>query len=587
MKTNILILISLTALSQSVRAHGSLKEGDPMPYPADAVANKASAPCTSSVLPSDHPNVAAFRERRFGMFIHWGPVSLKGTEIGWSRAGQRVDRKENITLGVPADEYDHLYERFNPVKFNADEWVAIAKVAGMKYIVLIVKHHDGFCMYDSALTDYTIMHTPFKRDVTAELATACRKAGLSFGIYYSPPDWHHPDFFTKNHARYLDYFHGQMREILTKYGPIDEIWFDADGGVNTPETWSNGTLFPMVRKLQPQAVITTRCGGWGVWEWGDFNTPEQRVGAFDNIRPWETCMTICAQWSWRPNDRMKSLEQCVRTLLSVVGGDGNLLFNVGPTPEGEIEARQVTRLKEMGVWVTKHADGIYGTRGGPFKPGRWGVSTRRDQRITLFVYKWPTNGRLQLPAIPAKITAATTINGTKSAVEKTAADITIVAPPESERDPIATAIVLTLDSSAMAIPVCDQATLFPNLCLNKKATASNVYKNAPTYGAVRAVDGYDKSRWATDEGVTEAWLAVDLGAMQTVSKAFVNEAFVKVRRFAIEVQTGDTWKAVATGEGIGPEREIIFPQAVQAQIFRLHILDSVDGPTINEFQLFH
>ena len=136
--------------------------------------------------------------------------------------------------------------------------------------VLVAKHHDGFCMFDSQLTDYKITNTPFKRDVCAELAAACHKADMLFGFYYSPPDWHHPDFLTKHHDRYLEYMHGQVRELLTHYGKVDILWFDTDGGLDKPETWDNATLFPMIRQLQPEILLTKRCGGWG-----DFDTPEQ------------------------------------------------------------------------------------------------------------------------------------------------------------------------------------------------------------------------------------------------------------------------------------------------------------------------
>lgn len=285
------------------------------PLPAEP-----SPPLSSSTLPGDHPNFNAWRDRRFGMFITWGPVSLKGSEMSWSRDGERRDfaptvEKKGIPAGeyIPAEEYDSLYKQFNPVKFNADEWVAIAKAAGMKYIVFVAKHTDGFCMFDSAWTEYKITKSPFGREVAAELSAASRKQGISFGIYYCAPDWHHPDFMTENHARYVEYMHRQVRELLTSYGPVDELWFDGTGGVNTPETWDNPRLFQMIRQLQPQVAINARCGQKGLvlraenndlvgasprsGGWGDFDTPEQKIGAFNMEIPWESCMTIGNQWA--------------------------------------------------------------------------------------------------------------------------------------------------------------------------------------------------------------------------------------------------------------------------------------------------
>ena len=417
---------------------------------AASLGAQTTPPLTSSVLPPDHPNFDAWRDRRFGMFIHWGPVSIKGTEIGWSRAGERRDRKETVTKGIPAAEYDNLYKQFNPVKFNADEWAAVAKAAGMKYIVLIAKHHDGFCMFDSALTDYKITNTPFKRDVTAELAKACKKAGLSFGLYYSPPDWHHPDYCTENHARYIKYLHGQVREILTKYGPIDCVWFDRTGGVNDAKTWDNPALFKMVRELQPQTVITTRCGGGPHGgKWGDFDTPEQRVGGFQIDRPWETCMTICQQWAWKPNDKMKSLQQCLDTLIRTSGGDGNLLFNVGPTPEGLIEQRQVDRLKEMGAWLKLNGETIYGTRGGPWKPAPQFVSTRKQDKIYLHLLK-KVSGPVSLTALPVAIKSAKLLHGPAIKTE-TKDGLLSFEIPDKSWEAIDTIVEITIDGNSMDI----------------------------------------------------------------------------------------------------------------------------------------
>ena len=385
---------------------------------------------------------------RFGLFIHYGPISLKGTEISWSRAGERRDRQETITEGVPAAEYDSLYHQFNPTNFNAREWAGIARATGVKYVVLTVKHHDGFAMYDSQLTDYKITRSPFGRDLAAELARACRTDGLHVGFYYSPPDWHHPDFFTTNQARYVDYFHGQVRELLTRYGPIDELWFDTTGGINTPETWDNQTLFPMIRKLQPEIMVTKRCGGWG-----DFETPEQHIGGFNNQQPWETCMTICRQWSWKPDDQLKSLAQCIHTLATCAGGDGNLLLNVGPRPDGTIEPRQVVRLKEIGAWLKRNGASIYETRGGPWKPGAYGVSTREDKTIYVHVFKWPGEF-LSLPAIDVKIKSARILGGDRVTVSQGDAGV-IITVPAAQQDPIDTIVALKLDRPALSVPVID------------------------------------------------------------------------------------------------------------------------------------
>jgi alpha-L-fucosidase len=397
---------------------------------------------SADFLKADKQDIQQWREMKFGLFIHWGPVSLKGTEIGWSRGGERRGRKDKSTGSIPVEIYDNLYKQFNPVKFNADEWIQTAKDAGMKYLVFTSKHHDGFSMFDSKLTDYKISNSPFKRDVVKELADACHKAELKLGYYYSPPDWYHPDYRTENHPRYIKFLHGQLREICSNYGRIDIVWFDGLGG--KAEDWDSENLFRMIRRLQPHVIINNRAGLPA-----DHDTPEQKIGRFQNDRPWETCMTICRQWAWKPNDQMKSLKQCIDTLVRVVGGDGNLLFNVGPMPDGLIELRQVTRLKEMGNWLDENGRSIYATRGGPFKPGDWGASTYKGNTIYIHVLNWDED-TLTLPPIPKKIITSSVMTGGAATVRQTALAIEISV-PEAYRKELDTIIVLQLNGPANGI----------------------------------------------------------------------------------------------------------------------------------------
>jgi alpha-L-fucosidase len=409
--------------------------------------------------PPNADSIRRWRDMRFGMFIHWGPVSLKGTEIGWSRGKE-----------VPKDEYDQLYTRFNPTRFDADEWARIAKAAGMKYLVITSKHHDGFCLWDSKLTDYDIMSTPFGRDVLKELSEACKRREIVFSTYYSICDWRCPDYPTDSPGgrarkgnpdmdRYIAYMKGHLRELVEGYGPLGILWFD--GEWEEPWTHRHGLdLCAYVRSLQNDILINNRVdkgrrGMQGVTiaeEFaGDYDTPEQQIGGFNRERPWETCMTICRQWAWKPNDQLKSLQECVETLIRTVGGDGNLLLNVGPMPDGRIEPRQADRLKEVGAWLAKYGEGIYGARGGPFPPGAWGASTCKEDRIHLFVTRWPAQGPLTLPAIDRKVLSSQLLDGGELLVRQSESGITVDA-PQSDRREIATVIVLKVDGPALAIP---------------------------------------------------------------------------------------------------------------------------------------
>jgi alpha-L-fucosidase len=309
----------------------------------------------------------------------------------------------------------------------------------MKYLVFTSKHHDGFCMFDSKLTDYKITSSPFKRDVVKELADACHKAGLKLGFYYSPVDWHHPDYRTENHARYIVYLHGQLRELCSNYGKADIIWFDGLGG--TAKDWDSENLFKIIRRLQPNVIINDRAGLPA-----DHDTPEQKIGKFQSDRPWETCMTLCQQWAWKPDDQMKSLKECIDTLVRVAGGDGNLLFNVGPMPDGQIEPRQVTRLKEMGDWLKKYGESIYGTRGGPFKPTSWLASTHKSNAIYLHILTWPGDS-IVLPPLPKNIISSSVLTGGQASVTQSKHGIE-VSLPKPHRQELDTIIKLQLDGSA-------------------------------------------------------------------------------------------------------------------------------------------
>ena len=381
-------------------------------------AAEAKSAATASGAPPAAERLEWWRAARFGLFIHWGPVSLKGTEISWSRGGERRGYGSHGTE-IPVEVYDNLYKQFNPTNFNADAWVATARAAGMKYLVFTSRHHDGFSEFDTQADDYKITSpaSPFHRDVVKELAAACHRAGLRFGLYYSQPNWHHPDAFTDRHTNYLAFLKTQARELLTNYGPVDIFWFDGLG--KTAKDYDAEALNRMIHELQPRILINNRDG---LPE--DFDTPEQVIGKFQYDRPWESCITICKQWAWKPNDQMKSLQQCLETLVRCAGGDGNLLFNVGPMPDGRIEPRQVKRLEEMGDWLRKYGETIYGTRGGPWKPGKSFASTRKGNSIYLHLLGWKSR-TVTLPNIPRTIIRSSVLTGGTARVHQAARKITI------------------------------------------------------------------------------------------------------------------------------------------------------------------
>ena len=541
--------------------------------------NSTAAPAPAKFPPVQPEAMKHWQDLRFGMFIHWGPVSLTAHEIGWSRGAQ-----------TPIEVYDNLYKQFNPSNFNADAWVKVARDAGIKYMVLTTKHHDGFCLWDTKLTDYNIMNSPFHRDVVKELSAACQRGGIAFGTYYSVCDWHHPDFpLTSPGGRvkreksdldaYNRYFLGQVSELITNYGPLITMWNDV------PQMFQGRGVetIKMARRLQPDITINNRTG-----DGGDYDTPEQRIGGFNLERPWESCMTVSAHnaWAWGgANDGVKPLSACLRMVISGAGGDGNVLLNVGPRPDGIIDPEQAGRLKEMGDWMAKYGESIYATRGGPFKPGKWGASTRTGQRIYIHAFAF-SGDKLELPPLAAKITAARVMTGGTVDYKQTDAAL-ILSVPVANHDPIDTLVALDIDQPAMNLAPVAVASASGSLAVGAKATASNVFNKERQYGADKAIDDDRETRWATDSGTHAAWLQVDLGKPQSFSKVAICEwagDLGRVRKFEVQYKDGANWKTVVSGTGIGKEFEQSFP-AVTAKIVRLNILDAKDGPTIEEFEI--
>ena len=544
----------------------------------------------SSALPKPYPeHLRWWAEGRFGVFIHWGPVSLKETEISWSRANTNPKCPNHGE--IPAAEYDALYKRFNPVQFNGNRWADLIKGGGAKYMVLTAKHCDGFLLWPSRMSDYNISATPFQRDICAELSAAARSHGLRMGWYFSPMDWRDPDFRTERNGAFLGRMQGEVRELLGNYGKIDLLWFDYDG--MEPE-YSQAATYRIVKELQPRIVINNRLDLGPkssnreiLSTNADYSTPEQSVGAYEDQRPWESCMTLSArdQWAWGgTKDGVKSFETCLDMLVRCAGGDGNLLLNVGPTPTGEIAPEQAARLKELGAWLSVHGESIYGTRGGPFKPGGYGVSTRNGRTIYLHI----RNGAaevLQLPAIPAKVRRNHILGGGRAEVRQTAAGLEVTV-PERYRSKLDTVVALELDVEALSIP----ALAVPgevSLSTGAKATASNVYQANPNFGADKAADGNDETRWATDAGTTNAWLEMDFGKRVTVGRAVIRQAFPelhRIRKFSIEYWQDGVWKKCHEGENPGGRTSVKFTP-VETQRMRLSLTECTDGPTLWEFSL--
>jgi alpha-L-fucosidase len=406
-----------------------------------------------------------WRDARFGMFIHWGVYSVPaGTYHGEQskHIGEWIMRDFNI----PVTEYAGYAKDFNPVKFNAKEWVQIAKNAGMKYIVITAKHHDGFAMFHTHVDGYNIYDaSPWKHDPIKELSEAARKAGLKFGVYYSEAqDWHHPggaaakrnaekNIDAQNHwdpaqqGSMDDYIDKvavpQVKELLSNYGPISVLWWDTPVGM-TPERVAK--FLPLL-KLQPALITNNRLDS--KHSTGDYDTPEQKIPTNGLPGDWETCMTMNSTWGYKSfDDKWKSTETILHNLIDIASKGGNYLLNVGPTSEGVIPEPSVDRLKEVGAWMKVNGKAIYGTTGTPFaNPLPWGRCTKKltakGGTLYLHVFDWPTDGKLTVPSLEGKAKSARLLaTGKKLAMNVGDDGQLVISVPKNAPDKISSTIVL-------------------------------------------------------------------------------------------------------------------------------------------------
>ena len=392
-----------------------------------------------------------FQDAKFGLFVHWGVYSIPAK-------GEWVMFNDTI----PVSEYEKLPPQFNPVNFDPDEWCRMVRDAGMKYITITSKHHDGFAMFDSRVSDYDIVdRTPYGRDILKMLADSCERNGLRLFFYHSQLDWHHPDYYPRGRtgnydsgrpengdwSAYLDYMDGQLKELCTNYGKIGGIWFD--GMWDKPDSdWRLGRTYKLIHDLQPQAMIGSnhhrtpfKGEDLQMFEKGLPGKDPFSDGASISPLPLETCETINNSWGYNERDkRFKSTRDLIQYLVSAAGNNTNFLLNVGPKPDGTIQDEFKVRLAEMGVWLSANGESIYGTRGGPLPPQSWGVTTQKKDTVFLHVLA-DADRIIALPDFGKKIATITLLDGTPVEYEKTRLGL-LIKLPEKGRDPYDTVLVV-------------------------------------------------------------------------------------------------------------------------------------------------
>lgn len=429
-----------------------------------------------------------WRDARFGMFIHFGVYAQFG---GVYQGHEQIVKNGEWLMNrmkVPVQEYKDMAKNFNPAKYNAEAWVKMAKDAGMKYIVITAKHHDGFALFNTKASDWNIIEaSPYGKDLIKPLAEACKKHGIKFGIYYSQSqDWTNPggitgrremkqgwlnpdaekiDAYTLAHngswdpaqqtKTFDDYFNNvsypQVKELLSNYGDVSVLWWDTPGGLS-PEHAKK--MSEMVKNLQPNIITNDRLGGKLP---GDFKTPEQKIPNLAELdgKDWETCMTMNRTWGYRTGDHeWKSTEVLVRNAIDIASKGGNFLLNIGPKPDGTFPEESIIRLKEVGNWMKKYGEAIYGTHANPIENIDWGKITAKDDKknttLYLSVFNWPPDGKLKVGGLTNKV-ITTNLIGQKDKlkiVQENDGSLLISGLPNTAPDQIASVITVKLDGIA-------------------------------------------------------------------------------------------------------------------------------------------
>jgi alpha-L-fucosidase len=437
-----------------------------------SLAYGAVAQTQTQTTPDNDKRMEWWREARLGMFIHWGLYSIPaGKWDGHTNYGEWIREEAHI----PVKEYEKFQKEFNPTDFNADKIVSMAKDAGMKYIVITTKHHDGFCLFDSQYTDWCIRNTPYHKDIMKMMAAACKKYGLKMCWYHSIMDWHEPDYLPRrtwevkdrpvdgaNFRRYVQHLRDQVTELLTNYGPIGVMWFDGEWEA----TWNakdGKALYDLCRKLQPNVIVNNRVSvdrGGSMeavnaphTQVGDFSTPEQFIPptGLGNV-DWETCMTMNDHWGYNAYDKdWKSPTVLIHNIIDIASKGGNYLLNIGPESTGDFPPEAITRLKAIGDYMKVNGGAIYDTKASVFEDLPWGRSTTREKGSTttlfLHVFDWPKDGKLVVPSIGntpdgAKLMAT----GASLNCQRVGSDI-VIDLPDAVPDAISSTVVLTVEGA--------------------------------------------------------------------------------------------------------------------------------------------
>ncbi len=581
------------------------------PLAQDAHPDNSAPPPFRETAAEHNERMQWFRDAHFGMFIHWGLYSQLAGE--W--------RDKTVTGGaewiqkyleIPSSQYSKLVKTWNPTNYSPREWVRLMKAAGVKYVCITTKHHDGFCLWPTKMNDdWNVSLTSGGKDLLRPLAEACRAEGLQFCIYHSVLDWHHQDWpgrpafndYAKGRpdkARFKQYLYGQLKELFTNYGPIGMVWFDGTWDRSAWSSEDGKALEDYTRSLQPSVILDNRSGyvppqrkldfevanSYGYVFAGDYISPEGEVPptGLPGI-DWETCQTMQLPNNWGYNRLVgfRPFADLLHQLVDVASKGGNMLLNIGPDADGQILPQARRCLEKFGDWMTVNAESIHGTRASPFAYLPFnGRCTQKPGLLYLHLFTWPQSGKLTVPATnkakrayllaDAKRGALATVNSARG-IE--------ISLPKTAPDPIDSVVVVEIEGKPEVLPPPVK------ISLGKPVEVSSVWPGREDHlNKAHITDGKLETIWATEEKARSGWVILDLEQEREVTAALLSEApYDRTQAFDLEAKVNGEWKKIISGSTIGNELRLNF-EPVTARYFRLSIQKANDTPVVAEFQLF-
>jgi alpha-L-fucosidase len=527
--------------------------------------------------------MAWWREAKFGLFIHWGVYAVPAGKYGdVDTYGEWIMWNTKMS----PTEYRGYAKKFNPVKYNPEQWVKIAKDAGMRYIVITSKHCDGFALFPSKASSWNVVDaSAYGKDLLGPLVKAAHAQDLKIGFYYSQAqDWGNRggaikafkegDGWDESQKGTFDSYLEktaipQVREILTQY-PIDLLWWDTPIHMHKPRA---EPIAKLIKEMSPNIVSNTRLGGG----FGDYHIAEQFVPLTGLKGDWETCMTLNKHWSYNAADHnWKSSTELIQKLIGICAKGGNFLLNVGPTAEGEIPEESVNRLNDVGEWLKENGESIYGTTAGPFPFLSWGAATRKNQIIYLHVFDWPKNGELRLPLL-SKIKKTTLLTDPSNELKFSQSEVgTIIQLPQQAPSKSASVIKLEVAEEPVVVPIAS---------LNKKLTATS---ESPKNPLAAARDGDATKYWEAGPNDKNVYLEYDLGKPTPVHALAVDEPdrWPRYKQdIRVEIETAQGWSQLLAAQSNGHGQLFKFPE-VKVQKIRLHLKRELGPPGVAEWQVY-